>query len=137
MMRALAFAMALTAALAAAVLGMPSAADAQERAARFEVTRTGDSTFAFPVVSRAWVRPGLRGIVVDPRRRDVLVARFSVIDVDGGTATALITGQTSALTTDHVVILEEPRRPAYTRGLFWGGVAVGMLIGLLAGGATD
>jgi len=102
-------------------------------AVRFEVRQVADSTFEFDGGSRNWIRPGLRGIAVDPRRRDVLVARFEVLRVDNGTVTALITGQTSHVSTEHVAILRPPERPWYRARLFW----VGALVGALAAVAGD
>ena len=51
----------------------PSAARAQETAVRFSVTQVGDTTFAFRIGEHIWVRPGMRGIVVDPRDRKSVV----------------------------------------------------------------
>jgi hypothetical protein len=134
-MRRLCLAAALVAATVTLTAASPRGAGAQDRAVRFEIAQAGDSTFNFPVATHGWVREGLRGIAVDPKRRDVLVARFLVTAVRDGVATAFITGQTAAVTTDHVVILDEPRRPLFARGIFWGGVALGALVGLIAGSA--
>ena len=70
----------------------PTTARAQETAVRFTVTQVGDTTFTFRVGDQVWVRQGLRGIVVDPRQQDVLVARFRVTRVANGQANAVITG---------------------------------------------
>lgn len=106
---------------------------AQFRGVRFEITQVGDTTFGFRRGDATWVKEGLTGIAVDPRRRDVLVARFRVIAVDTGFVTALITGQTTRVATEHVVVLSEPPRPWYKVATFWGGTVVGLVIGVLAG----
>jgi hypothetical protein len=97
---------------------------------RFEVVRTSDSTFAFLAPSANWLTAGQRGIVVDPRRRDALIARFQALTRRADTVIALVTGQTTDLSTSHVVLLPyvPPRVPgALRRRSFW--------IGLLTGGA--
>jgi hypothetical protein len=106
-------------------------AAAQYRGIRFEITLVGDTTFGFSRGEAAWVRRGVTGIAVDPRRRDALVARFLVTSVDTGFVTALITGQATRVSTEHIVILEEPRRPWYRTVTFWAGTAVGALLGAL------
>jgi len=107
--------------------------DAQETTVRFPVTQASDTTFAFRVGQHQWVRRGLRGIVVDPRQQDVLVARFHVIDVAQGQARAVITGQTTTVGTQHMVLLDVPKRPWYQEQLFWIGGAVGAIAGFLIG----
>ncbi len=123
--------------LAAVLVGVTGAQplEAQQDAIRFEIAQVGDSTFSFTIGRNDWVERGRRGIAVDPRRRDVLVARFVILDVDEGRATALVTGQTTRVTTDHVALLERPPirwygQPAFWIGAFAGGVA-GLLIGLV------
>lgn len=119
--------------LLAAMPTLSAPAGAQESAVRFEISTVADSTFEFPAGRYAWVAPGIRGIAVDPRRRDALVARFRVMKVADGVATALITGETTHVTTLHVALLEEPRPRFYKRSLFWGGAALGALLGFVAG----
>ena len=106
---------------------------AQESAVRFEIAEAGDSTFTFQVGRHPWVRRGQHGIAVDPRRRDVLVARFRVLDVRGGVATALITGQTTNVTSDLVALLDEPRKHWFQQGAFWTGALLGALAGAAVG----
>lgn len=109
------------------------AARAQQHLTRFFVDSVADSTFVFRTGEARWVRAGQVGIAVDPRERDALVARFRVVGVAGGRATALITGQTTFLTGDHVALMEEPRRPFWRRQLFWAGSVAGAVLGLVAG----
>jgi len=107
-------------------------------AVRFEIVAVGDTTFAFLAPRADWLRPQMRGIVVDPRRRDVLIARFVVLDARGDSATALVTGQTTRVVADHVALLSKPPLPPRVisrveRRRFWSGAAIGGLFGLIAG----
>ncbi|HEX9563236.1 MAG TPA: hypothetical protein VF981_04665 [Gemmatimonadaceae bacterium] len=111
---------------------VPAPAGAQVSGVRFEITQVGDTTFGFPRGTAGWVKEGVTGIAVDPRRRDVLIARFLVIRVDTGFATALITGQTTRVATEHVVVLNQPSPPWYRTATFWGGTFVGVVLGLFA-----
>src|SRR5919106_1897798 len=99
-------------ALVSALVAGRNDAAAQETSARFEIASVADSTFTLVVGRHPWVRPGLYGIVVDPRQRDVLIARFQVIAADSANAMALITGMTTRVTTDHVALLDKPPPPA-------------------------
>jgi hypothetical protein len=108
---------------------IPTRAQAQQRGVRFEITRVGDSTFVFAAGGEKWVKKGSTGIAVDPKRRDVLVARFRVTDVAGGEASALVMGQTTNVRTDHVVILEQPKRPWSKQPTFWWGLVAGSALG--------
>ena len=108
-------------------------ARAQESATRFEITAVGDTTFSFRVGQEfGWVRRGQRGIAVDPRRRDVLIARFRVLRVAEGQATALITGQTTTVEVTHVALLTRPHTPWYRQPTFWAGLVLGGAIGIAA-----
>jgi len=113
----------------------PRAARAQDNAVRFEIRTVGDSTFTFAAPQAPWVARGQKGIAVDPRRRDGLVARFVVLGVDGGVANALILGQSQKLTTDHVVLLRPPRMHWYASKRFWSGALGGLVVGFVAGKA--
>ena len=113
----------------------PRAARAQDNAVRFEIRTVGDSTFTFAAPQAPWVARGLKGIAVDPRRRDGLVARFVVLGVDGGVANALILGQSQKVTTDHVVLLRPPQMHWYASKRFWAGALGGAVIGFAAGKA--
>jgi hypothetical protein len=115
--------------LALLSLGVPRAACAQDSAVRFEITNVADSTFSFTNGNRGWVKRGEHGIAVDPRRRDVVVGRFTVIRVDHTKASALITGQTTVLDTNYVAILTRPSVPWYRQRTFWVGTVIGVLLG--------
>ena len=68
-------------------------------------------------------------------RRDALVARFRIARIDSGLVTALITGMTTRVTTDHIAILAEPPKPWWKGITFWAGTVFGVVIGaLIAGG---
>ena len=127
----------LAVALAAASLcGSPNDAGAQETSARFEIASAGDSTFTLVVGRHPWVRPGLYGIVVDPRQRDVLIARFQVIAADSANAMGLVTGMTARVTTEHVALLDQPPPPPapwHQRRSFWLGILVGAAAGFAIG----
>ena len=110
-----------------------SIAGAQETSVRFEITAVGDTSFLFRPGRHAWVSAGQRGIAVDPRRRDVMVARFRVVQVSDGVATAVITGQTTNIATDHVALIVQPNPHWYQRRTFWVGALVGAIIGAAAG----
>jgi hypothetical protein len=110
-------------------------ADAQSRGVRFEITQVGDTTFRFPRGTAGWVKAGSTGNAVDPRRRDILVARFRVVRVDSGMVTAVITGQTTRLATEHIAVMSEPPKSWYRGITFWAGTVFGIVIGaLIAGG---
>jgi hypothetical protein len=116
------------------VLG-PRRADAQFRGVRFEITQVGDTTFRFPRGTAGWVRVGTTGFTVDPRRRDALVARFRIARIDTGLVTAVITGQTTRVATEHIAVLTEPPKPWWKGITFWAGTDFGAVIGaLIAGG---
>ena len=112
----------------AAVLAMPRWVGAQA-VYRFEITRANDTSFTFAVGRETWVAPRQKGIAVDPRQRDALVARFEVTRVGGGEATAIITGQTTRVSTEHVAMLEQPPPRWYRRTAFWVGAVLGLLVG--------
>ena len=120
----------------AALLTLPAgAAAAQQESARFYVDSVGDSTFVFRVGNAGWLRSGNSGIAVDPGRRDARVARFVVLAVREGRATALVTGQTTFLTTDHVAVVDVPRRRFWQERRFWAGLVIGGVFGTAIGTA--
>jgi hypothetical protein len=115
-------------------LGVAGPLGAQEQPPhRFEIEVTSDSTFAFAAGGNGWVKRGMRGIAVDPRRRDALVARFEVLSVERGRASALVTGQTTRLEQEHVALLQRPGVPWYKRSAFWAGTVLGAVIGAVLG----
>ena len=107
---------------------------AQSSGVRFEITQVGDTTFRFPRGNAGWVRVGATGIAVDPRRRDGLVARFEVTRVDSGLVTALITGLTTRIATEHIAVLAEPPKPWWKGITFWAGTVFGVVVGALIAG---
>jgi len=102
---------------------------------RFAVATVADSTFTFPVDGAGWVRAGMVGTVVNARQQDALIARIRILGVDGGTARALITGQTTRVTNAHTVLLETPVAPWWRERMLWMGAAAGALVGFLLGAA--
>ena len=122
-------------ALCAAVLVVPAAVRAQDSAIRLEIRSVGDSVFSFNSSPVSWIARGQQGIVVDPRRRDVLVARFRVLSVEAGVGNALILGQTQPVSTEHVALLREPRPHWFSSKSFWFGLAAGVVGGVLVGRA--
>lgn len=121
----------LTCLIAGALLIVPSArAHAQQRTVRFEITAVGDSTLSFSIGREGWIKRGQTGTAVDPSKRDELVARFRVLAVREGTATALVTGQTTAVSTTHVATMELPPRPWYSSKTFWSGLFLGAALGV-------
>ena len=137
---AAALALLLAAACASAKKPAPAAAPAPARPTirlgdaqyRFEILRARDTTFTFLVRAADWVRAGQRGIVVDPRRRDVLVARFATLRRSGDSVVAVVTGQTMDVSPEHVVLLNRPRVATFRQKSFW----LGLLAGAVAGGAA-
>ena len=122
----------LACALLAGACVVPEDLAAQETSARFEIASAGDSTFTLVVGRHPWVRPGLYGIVVDPRQRDILVARFQIMAADSANAMALVTGMTTRVSTEHVALLDRPPPPVppwHKRRSFWLGVLFGVAAG--------
>jgi hypothetical protein len=112
------------------VLTPQARAHAQDRDARFAITSVGDTSVTFQAGKMTWIVRSPRTIVVDPRRRDALVAQLKVLSVGAnGEATAIVTAQTGRITTDHVVIGTEPRSRWYKSPLMWMGTAFGLLAG--------
>jgi hypothetical protein len=120
---------ALVAVVVLLALAVPATVRAQATGARFAITNVGDSTITFATGSAGWVRKGLNGLAIDPRQRDVLVARFEVLEVREGAALAVITGATRPLTTDDVAVLDEPKPSLVRQRGFWTGLVVGVLAG--------
>lgn len=118
------------------VLALPSRVRAQDRDIRFEITSVGDTTVTFRAGRVTWVVRSPRAIVVDPRRRDALVARLKVLSISSnGEATAVVTGQTGRITTDHIVLATEPPQHWYKNAVLWMGAALGLVAGFALGKA--
>jgi hypothetical protein len=129
---------ALTAVTVAALAGVacspppPRPAAAPLPPDRFDIVEVGDTTFRFLVGHRTWLRPGATGIAVDPRRRDGLVARYRILSVNDGRVTALITGQTTRVTPDHMALAVRPASPLIKQRTFWAGAFSGGLLAAIA-----
>lgn len=121
--------------LVGALAALPYAASAQQVTARFEITEVADTTFKFSMGPQRWVAERNRGIVVDPARRDMLVARFRIAEVQGDTVTAVVTGQTTRVTVEHFVVMTPPPPSPWHKGRpFWSGLGLGAVVGLLVAG---
>lgn len=120
--------------VAMAMLLAPSRARAQETAYRFEITRVGDSTIVLSTGHHDWVRAKEKGIAVDPMRHDALVARFMILSVNrsDSTAIAVVTGQTTQLTPNHVALITRPGKHWYAQPVFWIGAVLGGAVGAIA-----
>ena len=112
----------------------PSRARAQETAYRFEIASVGDSTVSLSTEKHEWVHAGQKGIAVDPMRHDALVARFVILSVDPAKklALAIVTGQTTRLTTSHVALIDRPSKKWYAQPTLWIGAVAGVVIGAVA-----
>lgn len=119
---------------ALALVCAPPRARAQETAYRFEIASVGDSTVSLSTEKHEWVHAGQKGIAVDPMRHDALVARFVIlrVDIQRKRALAVVTGQTTQLTTDHVALIDRPSKKWYAQPTLWIGAAVGAVIGAVA-----
>ena len=121
--------LAVLVAVAGALVPM-SRAGAQDRDVRFEITAVGDTTVNFRVGKMTWVVRSPRAMVVDPRRRGERVASLKVLSVSStGEAMAIVTGQRSRITADHVVLIEEPPSRWYRNTGLWFGAALGLAAG--------
>lgn len=96
---------------------------------RFLILAVDDSTVTMLAPRDRWLRPGTYGIAVDPGRRDALVARLYVQTRNADTTVALVTGQTTRMSTDYVAIFRRPGTPVLKQGSFWGGLATGVAVG--------
>jgi len=113
---------------------LPRGVRAQDRDVRFAITHVGDTTVTFQAGKMTWVVRSPRAIVVDPRRRDALVAQLKVLSIGAnGEATALVTAQAGRITTEHIVIGTEPRSRWYKSPLMWMGTAFGLIVGFSLG----
>jgi hypothetical protein len=115
---------------AVVMVALPRGVRAQDRDVRFAITHVGDTTVTFQAGKMTWVVRSPRAIVVDPRRRDALVAQLKVLSIGAnGEATALVTAQAGRITTEHIVIGTEPRSRWYRSPLMWMGTAFGLIVG--------
>ena len=96
---------------------------------RFLLVAVDDSTVTLLAPNDRWIRRGTYGIAVDPRRRDALVARLYVQSRMGDTAVALVTGQTTRMSTEYAAIFRSPTTPVLRQATFWGGLATGAALG--------
>jgi hypothetical protein len=121
-------------AAALVLAGAPARACAQETAYRFEIASVGDSTVSLSTEKHEWVHAGQKGIAVDPMRHDALVARFVIMSVDPAhkRALAIVTGQTTRLTTNHVALIDRPSKKWYAQPTLWIGAVAGVVIGAVA-----
>lgn len=109
-------------------------ASAQDRDVRFSMMTVGDTTVTFQAGKMTWVVRSPRTFVVDPRRRDALVAQLKVLSISSnGEATAMVTAQAGRITTDHVVIAIEPPSRWYRSAMLWMGTAFGLIAGFGVG----
>jgi hypothetical protein len=60
----------------------PARADTQDVRARFVIVDATDTTVSLVLGSASWLKPGMSGIIVDPRSRDDLVARFVIVALE-------------------------------------------------------
>jgi hypothetical protein len=119
---------------AVVMVALPRGVRAQDRDVRFAITHVGDTTVTFQAGKMTWVVRSPRAIVVDPRRRDALVAQLKVLSIGAnGEATALVTAQAGRITTEHIVIGTEPRSRWYKSPLMWMGTAFGLIVGFSLG----
>lgn len=96
---------------------------------RFEIESVDDSIARFRPAEVRWLRPGMPVYAVDPTRRDALVARLRIVDADSGRMRALVVGQVTAVSQEHVLLAVRPYRPWYRDRRFWAGVITGALAG--------
>jgi hypothetical protein len=61
------------------------------------------------------------------------VATFRIRSVDRGSVNAIITGQVTRVSTDHVAIMDEPPQAFFRSLIFWGGLVVGFALGAFVG----
>jgi len=94
-------------------------------AARFAVESLSDSTLVFVAADTPWITTGMPGIAVDPARGDALVAKLRVIKVSNGRVEALVTGQTTRVSSGHVVLLVAPKVAWWRQRLYWVGALSG------------
>lgn len=105
-------------------------------ASRFVVASSTDSTVTFRPVEARWLKKGMRGYVVDPMQRDVLIARLTIQRVDTGGTIAVIDGGVAPVVMTHVVLVERPALVWWKDKRFWGGAGAGVAAGIIAASAS-
>lgn len=105
-------------------------------AARFAVAASTDSSVTFRPAEVRWLRPGMRGHVVDPSQRDALIARLTIQRVDTGGTIATIAGGVSPVQLTHVVLFEKPPTSWWRDRRFWLGSGAGIVAGVIATSAS-
>jgi len=101
-------------------------------ASRFEIDAVDDSTARFKPREALWVQQGMTAYVVDPMNRDVMVARLRIVSVWNEMAVGVVMSQTTRVTTQHVVLLTEPKVPWWKSQRFWMGTVLGVFVGAAA-----
>ena len=104
--------------------------DTAEDERRFTIVAVTDSTVTLIAPRERWMRRGAYGIAVDPRQRDALVGRLRVLSRAGDSTIALVTGQTTRMSTDYVAIFRRPATPTIRQRVFWGGLFTGLAAGV-------
>lgn len=97
--------------------------------ARFEIDSVTDSTAIFRVQEARWVRAGLTGYAVDPRQRDALVARVTVVSANGPFAVVQVTSQVALVKPEQVLLILRPEEHWWQRRGFRFGLGAGALLG--------
>ena len=105
-------------------------------AARFAIAAATDSTVTFRSVEVRWLRPGMRGHVVDPLQRDALIARLTIQRVDTSGTIASIAGGVSPVALTYVVLFERPTVAWWRDKRFWMGAGAGAVTGIVATSAS-
>ena len=98
-------------------------------ASRFDITSVTDSSVLFQAHEVDWLRAGMIAYVVDPLRRDALLAKVRVSEVHAAMVTGIITSQVTRVTTDHVLLLSAPPTAWWKSPQFWWGALVGGAVG--------
>lgn len=102
-------------------------------AARFEIDAVDDSTARFKPREASWIKPGMDAYIVDPFRRDALVARVRITSIWNETAIAVVTSQVTRVTNQQVVLMVPPNPSWSRRHRYFLGVVTGVLMGGTAG----
>lgn len=98
-------------------------------ASRFDISTVTDSSVHFQAHEVDWLRAGMIAYVVDPLRRDALLAKIRISEVHAASVTGIITSQVTRVTTDHVLLLSPPPTAWWKSRHFWWGALVGGAVG--------